>query len=116
LLLKIGEYEACRIEAEPFEQLNKVDLFQEFKDPQAFMSKKGSIACFSFRILLALLPMYCDKPKAALRNLVKLLDVTKKIREFFERQEKTVECEFWKQREILVMHHVINCSLTVFYA
>lgn len=114
LLLKIGEYEAARIEAEPFEQLNKIDLFHEYRDPQAFKSKKGSTACFSFRVLLAVLPMYYSKPKAALRNLVNLLETTKKIRVFFENQEKITECEFWRQREILVMHQLINCSLTVF--
>lgn len=111
LLLKIGEYEACCLEAEPFDKLEKPDIFHDYKDQQIYKSKKGSMACFSFRLLLAILPMYSNKTKLAINNLINLLEVTKKIRIFFEKQEKTNEFEFWKQREILIMHHLINCSL-----
>lgn len=113
LLLKIGEYEACCIEAEPFEKLDKPDIFFEYKDPQLYKSKKGSMACFSFRLLLGILPMYSNKTKQAINNLINMLEITKKIRIFFEKQDKKTECEFWKQREILLLQHLINCSLMV---
>ncbi|GBP97519.1 Trafficking protein particle complex subunit 12, partial [Eumeta japonica] len=60
LLAKLGEFELLQQEAEPFEQLNKPDVFYEFY-PEMYPNKCGSIACFSFRLLIAEMPIYLDR-------------------------------------------------------
>lgn len=111
LLIKIGEYETARKEAEPFGQLNS-DMFYDFNEPQPYKSKKGSLASFSFRLLLACdLPIKIGKHKEALNNLTAMLAVTRKIRNFFENLKKTEEAEFWKERELKVLCCIITCAL-----
>lgn len=112
LLIKIGEYETARKEAEPFGQLNNPDMFYDFNEPQPFRSKKGSLACFSFRLLLACdLPIKIGRHKEALHNLTGMLAVTRKIRNFYDTLKKTEEAEFWKERELKVLCSIITCAL-----
>lgn len=112
LLIKIGEYEIARKEAEPFDQLNNQDMFYDFTEAQPFKSKKGSLPSFSFRLLLASdLLIKIGKPKDALNNLINLLSVTSKIRNFFNDLKKNDEMEFWKEREIKVLCSIVTCAL-----
>lgn len=112
LLIKINELEIARNEAEAFDQLNHPDLFYEHKKPQNFKSKYGSMASFSFRLLLAAeLPMRLNKPLDALNNLLGMLEVTRKIHKFFIDLGKLSEAEFWKDRKVRVMSSMINCAM-----
>jgi hypothetical protein len=112
LLIKIGEYETARKEAEPFGQLENFDMFYDYNETQPLKSKKGSLASFSFRLLLACdLPIKIGKHKEALSNLTAMLAVTRKIRNFFDGLKKTEEAEFWKERELKVLCCVITCAL-----
>lgn len=112
LLIKIGEYETARKEAEPFGQLNNLDMFYDFPKPQPFKSKRGSMPSFSFRLLLACdLPIKIGKHKEALINLTSMLAVTRKIRNFFINLEKSEEAEFWKERELKVLCCITTCAL-----
>lgn len=112
LLIKIGEYETARKEAEPFGQLNNSDMFYDFVEPQSFNSKKGSLPSFSFRLLLASdLLIKVGQHKEALQNLISMLSVTRKIKNFFKSLEKAEEMEFWKEREIKVLCSIVSCAL-----
>lgn len=112
LLIKINELEIAKQEAEAFGQLNNPDLFYEHKQPQAFKSKHGSLASFSFRLLLASeLPLKLNKPSEALNNLLKMLEITDKIHRFFSDLEKFNEAEFWKERKLRVLSSMINCAM-----
>lgn len=112
LLIKIGEYETARKEAEPFGQLNNSDMFYDFVEPQMFKSKRGSLPSFSFRLLLASdLLIKIGQHKEALQNLISMLSVTRKIKNFFGSLEKSEEMEFWKEREIKVLCSIVTCAL-----
>lgn len=112
LLIKIGEYDTAKKEAEAFGQLNNQDIFYDFTEPQEFKSKKGSLASFSFRLLLAAeLPIKLGQPKEALHNLTSMLSITRKIKDFFYTLEKKEESEFWKEREVKILCSIATCSL-----
>ncbi|XP_058829269.1 trafficking protein particle complex subunit 12 [Topomyia yanbarensis] len=117
LLVKLGQFEIARVEAEPFESLNKPDMFYEFYHPDMHADKKGSMAPFSFRLLLAELPIYLGVPRLALDRLMELLAVTSQIKSYFERlpessTQKDAE-RFWHSRETRILHSIVNCSLLV---
>jgi trafficking protein particle complex subunit 12 len=112
LLIKINELEIARHEAEVFGQLSNADLFYEHQQPQVFKSKHGSMASFSFRLLLAAeLPLKLNKPQEALNNLLNMLEVTRKIYKFFADLGKKPEAEFWKERKVRVMCSMINSAM-----
>lgn len=112
LLIKINELEIARHEAEVFGQLSNADLFYVHQQPQIFKSKHGSMASFSFRLLLAAeLPLRLNRPQEALNNLLNMLEVTRKIYKFFEDLGKKVEADFWKERKVRVMCSMINCAM-----
>lgn len=111
LLVKLQEFELAKFEATPFGQLENPDVFFDFNSQ--VNKKSGSIASFSFRLLLAELPIHLDAPKVALENLIDMLDITRKIKGFYADQGKETEAEFWKLREIKVLSSLINCSVHV---
>lgn len=112
LLIKINELDTAKHEAEAFSQLNNPDLFYEHRQPQTFSSKHGSMASFSFRLLLAgELPMKLNKPHEALNNLLKMLEITRKIYQFFLNLGKKNEAEFWKDRKVRVLSSMITCAM-----
>lgn len=112
LLIKINEVEIAKNEAEVFGQLSTPDLFYEHQQSQAFKSKYGSMASFSFRLLLAAeLPLKFNKPNEALNNCLHMLEITTKIHNFFVDLGKKNEIEFWQHRKILVLSSMINCSM-----
>jgi len=99
-------------EAEPFGQLRTADVFYDFY-PEMYNGKSGSIACFSFRLLLAELPIYLGKPHIALDRLSELHVTSREIKEHYNNlRNKTAE-EFWQRRCERVLHSIINCGLMV---
>lgn len=114
LLIKINELETARKESEAFGQLNNVDLYYEHQQPQQFKSKYGSMASFSFRLLLAAeLPLKLNRPVRALNNLLKILDATQKIWKFFFDLGKQSEAEFWQSRKVRVLCSMIHCAVQI---
>lgn len=117
LLVKLGQFEIARIEAEPFGSLSKPDVFYEFYHPDMHGDKKGSMASFSFRLLLAELPIYLGAPRVALDRLTEMLAITNQIKSYFERlpaSGATKEAiQFWHLREKRILHSIVNCSLLV---
>ncbi|XP_030243033.1 trafficking protein particle complex subunit 12 [Drosophila navojoa] len=110
LLAKLGEYELLQAEAEPFGQLNGPDVFYEHY-PEMYMGKHGSIACFSFRLLLAELPIYLGKPHLALDRLSELHVISNEIKEHYDRLKNINAAEFWQRRAERVLQSIINCAL-----
>lgn len=112
LLMKINELEIAKNEAEAFGQLSNPDLFYQHQHSQTFKSVYGSMASFSFRLLLASeLPLRLNKPQEALNNLQHILNVTSKIHKFFVDLQKPNESDFWKARKIRVLSSMINCAM-----
>ncbi|KMZ00859.1 trafficking protein particle complex subunit 12 [Drosophila simulans] len=110
LLAKLGEFELLNAEAEPFGQLTSPDVFYDFY-PEMYNGKSGSIACFSFRLLLAELPIYLGKPHVALDRLSELHVTTREIKEHYISLHNKAAEEFWQRRCERVLHSIINCGL-----
>lgn len=79
LLIKLEKYDICATEAEPFDNLDRHDVFYEFY-PELSNGKRGSMASFSFRLLLAELPMYLNESKRALDKLTDLYAICLEVR------------------------------------
>lgn len=79
LLVKTKAFQLAQAEAEPFGDLDKPDLYYQFY-PEMFGGRPGSIASFSFRLLLAELPSHCGKPKESLTKLFSLLATVRHVR------------------------------------
>lgn len=89
-------------------------------------SRPGSIASFSFRLLLAELPMYCDKPKESLTKLFSVLATVRQILKNLKRglcedgnpmeiigSDRDDSLRLWHGREVRVMHSIVNCALVL---
>ncbi|KAG4079376.1 hypothetical protein HA402_008068 [Bradysia odoriphaga] len=111
LLVKLGQYDLCQFESEPFGSLTRPDIYFEFY-PEMYPNRKGSMASFSFRLLLAELPSYLGQPKIAIDKLTELSLISAEIKDFYGK-EQLESFEFWQQRENRVIHSLVNCALTM---
>ncbi|XP_055317272.1 trafficking protein particle complex subunit 12 [Sitodiplosis mosellana] len=112
LLIKLGEYDLCKREAEAFGLLERPDMYYDFY-PEAYNNRKGSMATFSFRLLIAKLPSYLGLHKVALDRLTDMLLVSKEIREHFAAESNEKAEQFWTKREQTILQALINCALTI---
>lgn len=123
LLVKIKSFTLAQVEAEPFGQLDKPDLFFQFY-PEMYGSRPGSIATFSFRLLLAELPMHCGKPKESMTKLFTLLASVRQIITNLKQSlcedgspteispsDRMDSLKLWSGREARVEHSIVNCAL-----
>lgn len=89
-------------------------------------SRPGSIASFSFRLLLAELPMHCGKPKESLTKLFGVLATVRKILKNLKQGlcedgnpmelselDRSDSIRLWNGREARVMHSIVNCALVL---
>lgn len=89
-------------------------------------SRPGSIASFSFRLLLAELPMYCGKPKESLTRLFAVLTIVQQIIKNLNNglcedgnpmeindTDRNYSLRLWSGREVRVLHSIVNCALVV---
>lgn len=89
-------------------------------------SRPGSIASFSFRLLLAELPMHCGKAKESLSKLFGVLAVVRQILKNLKQgfcedgnpmeiseSDRSDSLRLWNGREVRVMHSVVNCALAL---
>ncbi|KAF2883543.1 hypothetical protein ILUMI_22607 [Ignelater luminosus] len=125
LLVKIKNFSLAQAEAEPFGQLDKPDLFYQFY-PEMYGGRPGSIASFSFRLLLAELPMHCGKANESLTKLFNILSVVRQMltnlknglcedgnpTEISE-SDRSDSIRLWFGREGRIMHSIVNCALAV---
>ncbi|XP_022913760.2 trafficking protein particle complex subunit 12 isoform X2 [Onthophagus taurus] len=125
LLIKTKEYQVAQAEAEPFGQLDKPDLFYQFY-PEMYGGRPGSIASFSFRLLLAELPMHCGKAKDSLTKLFNMLATVKQmLRNLKEglcedgnpmeisESDRNDSVRLWTGRETRILHSIVNCALAL---
>ncbi|GLV36455.1 uncharacterized protein CBL_08946 [Carabus blaptoides fortunei] len=123
LLIKIKSFTLAQVEGEPFGLLDKPDLFFQFY-PEMYGGRPGSIATFSFRLLLAELPMHCGKPK---ESMIRLFNMVATVRQMITNLKQSL-CEdgnpteinatdradslkLWSGREARIQHSIVNCAL-----
>lgn len=124
LLAKLKHVEVLENESKPFGDLDKPDMFFTFY-PELYGTRPGSMACFAFRLLLAEIPAYCNKPRTALDNLHKVLSTVKQIVKNLKNglgedggrlktvTERDDAIRLWVGRESRVLISIINCALTL---
>lgn len=126
LLVKLRRADILEVESAPFGNLDKPDVYFTFY-PELYGARAGSMACFSFRLLLAEIPMYCGgKGKRAIDNLYAILSTIKKIMRNlnnglsedggvakFTEEEKTYAIHLWKARRSRTMISIVNCALAI---
>lgn len=125
LLTKLRQIDILENESKPFGNLDKPDMYFTFY-PELYGTRPGSMASFSFRLLLAEIPMYCGKPKLALDNLYKVLATVNQIIANFTagfngdgsrvkvnpaEQEDAVR--LWKGRRSRVLISITNCAVSM---
>lgn len=110
LLLRLGQYDICIREADAFGRLNLPDMYYEHY-PELYPGRKGSMASFSFRLLIAELPIYKNRLNEAMNNLTELLQITRRIKEYFEGMKNKDAAKFWQTRVNRIMHSIINCGI-----
>lgn len=89
-------------------------------------SRPGSIASFSFRLLLAELPMHCGKPKESLTKLFGVVGIVRQILKNLKQglcedgnpmkindSDRNDSLRLWTGREVRVMHSIVNCALAI---
>lgn len=84
--------------------------------PEMYGKRKGSMACFSFRLLLAELPINLGDPKTAMDRLTDLAAICTEIRNYYAAAaaaSKQSAEQFWARRETRVLHSLVNCTLLV---
>ncbi|XP_060820564.1 trafficking protein particle complex subunit 12 [Bombus pascuorum] len=125
LLTKLKQIDILKIESKPFGNLDKPDMYFTFY-PELYGTRPGSMASFSFRLLLAEIPMYCAKPKEALDNLYKILAIVNQIiinfsngfngdgsRVKINPAEQEDAIRLWKGRRSRTFISIINCAVSM---
>ena len=124
LLTKLRQIEVLETESMPFHNLDKPDMYFIFY-PELYGTRPGSMASFSFRLLLAEIPMYCGKGKRAIDNLYAILATIKKIIKNLENglseeggiakfssEERDDSIQLWKARRSRTLVSVVNCAFS----
>ncbi|KAL3288450.1 hypothetical protein HHI36_002895 [Cryptolaemus montrouzieri] len=125
LLIKTKVFSVAQAEAETFGQLDKPDVFYQFY-PEMYGDRPGSIASFSFRLLLAELPMHCGNSKDSLTKLFNVWSIVKQILQNLKKglcedgnpmeiseSDRNDSIRLWGGREARVMHSIINCAISL---
>ncbi|XP_068972221.1 trafficking protein particle complex subunit 12 [Bombus flavifrons] len=125
LLTKLRQIDILENESKPFGNLDKPDMYFTFY-PELYGTRPGSMASFSFRLLLAEIPMYCAKPKQALDNLYKILAIVNQIiinfsngfngdgsRVKINPAEQEDAIRLWKGRRSRTFISIINCAVSM---
>ncbi|XP_072376597.1 trafficking protein particle complex subunit 12 [Diabrotica undecimpunctata] len=125
LLIKTKLFNIASAEAEPFGNLDKPDMYFQFY-PDMYGGRPGSMASFSFRLLLAELPTHCGKPKESITRLFNLLATIRQILSNLKHgqcedgnpmelseTDRSDSLRLWMGREVRVMHSIINSALAV---
>lgn len=78
LHMKLRSFSLAEVEAEPFGDLDRPDLYFQFY-PELYGGRMGSMVPFAFRLLLAEIPQYFTKHQEALNRLHVLLATVRKV-------------------------------------
>ncbi|KAF7988035.1 hypothetical protein HCN44_007529 [Aphidius gifuensis] len=124
LLAKLRQIDILKAESQSFDNLDKPDIYFIFY-PELYGTRHGSMASFSFRLLLAEIPSYYGKYKDAIDNLYHILSITNKMIDNlnlnltedgnstakFTTNEKQDAIKLWSGRRSRILISIINCSL-----
>ena len=124
LLVKLRQFSTAEAEAAAFGDLDSPDLFYQYY-PELHPNKRGSMAPWSFRLLLAELPSYNNKQVVGMNKLLRLLRQVKGIicnleaglapdgevilAEACDRQR--LGLKIWQERQRQVLYSLVNCCL-----
>lgn len=89
----------------------KIFLLQFY--PEMHSGRKGSMASFSFRLLIAKLPSYLGSHKTALDRLTDMAITCNEIKNYYNDESNDVASRLWENRENLTLISLINCALAV---
>lgn len=112
LLVKLGLFELVTSEAEAFQRLTRPDVYFDFY-PELYNKRTGSMASFSFRLLLAELPMYSGQEKVALDNLSNVSAICRQIKDQLTKIGDAQGAAFWTRRYARTLQSMVNCSLAM---
>uniref|UniRef100_A0A7G3AJM5 Putative histone-lysine n-methyltransferase eggless n=1 Tax=Lutzomyia longipalpis TaxID=7200 RepID=A0A7G3AJM5_LUTLO len=110
LLVKLGMFDLCQMESDAFGELARPDIYYEFY-PEMYTNRRGSMGSFSFRLLLAELPMYLGAANVALNRLTAMENTCRKIERVMQSTGVENNQKFWRRRRVRVQHSIINCAL-----
>lgn len=123
LLTKLRQIEILENESKAFGNLDKPDMYFIYY-PELYGTKPGSMASFSFRLLLAEIPNYLGKSKQTIDNLYQILAIVKKIiknlksglngdgsqlKSNLNKQEDALR--LWNGRKCRILISIVNCSI-----
>ncbi|KAF4526745.1 hypothetical protein B566_EDAN015092 [Ephemera danica] len=123
LLVKLRSFSLAEVEAEPFGDLDRPDLYFQYY-PDMHGSRQGTMVPFSFRLLLAELPQYLNKGREAMTRLHVMLAVVRKILSNLDAglsedgspinlsdSDRSESRKLWQSREIRVLYSITNCAV-----
>nr|CAG4650066.1 EOG090X0439 [Sida crystallina] len=118
LLVKAQQLDAANAEMAAFGHFDAADLYYEFH-PELYGNRRGSMVPFSFRLLAAALPAHNHKINEAQDKTCHLLATVRKIianvDTFLDAsctpQEKEDALLLWADREVVVIHSLVNIAL-----
>eukprot|EP00088_Acartia_fossae_P047014 TRINITY_DN5091_c2_g1_i3.p1 TRINITY_DN5091_c2_g1~~TRINITY_DN5091_c2_g1_i3.p1 ORF type:complete len:1000 (-),score=250.08 TRINITY_DN5091_c2_g1_i3:148-3147(-) len=124
LLVKLKLFSIAEAEAEPFGDLEKPDVFLQYY-PELYGGRRGSLAPWRLRLLLAQIPGFCGKHTDSVNRLFKLVEcVRTMIRNVKaglaadgtvilepDNKESQEALECWEERERQVLYALVNCCI-----
>ncbi|XP_067144148.1 trafficking protein particle complex subunit 12 isoform X1 [Centruroides vittatus] len=125
LFIKLRKFSLAEVESEVFSDLDQPDMFYEFYQ-DAYKGKKGSMAPFSFRLLLAELSQYQGNHQRTLDKLYSLLEtvslILQNLKNGFSEDGseanmtdtiRKMSIQLWEERERRILYSLINCVLSL---
>ena len=124
LLVKLRQFTTAEAEAAAFGDLETPDLFYQYY-PELHPNKRGSMAPWSLRLLLAELPAYNNKQVVAMNKLLRLLRQVRQMISNLEaglapdgevilagaEEKQRLGLEIWRERERQILRSLVNCCL-----
>lgn len=125
LFIKLRKFSLAEVECEVFCDLDQPDIYYEFYQ-DVYKGKKGSMASFSFRLLLAELPQYQGNHQKTLDKLYSLLGTVSIILQNLKNglsedgsDSKMTDAvrkrsiQLWEERECRILYSLVNCVLSL---